>query len=336
MKVLVTGGTGYIGSHTVVELLAAGHEAVIVDNYSNSKPEVLNRLKEITGQEVPFYEMDVTDQGALEKILTKTACDAIIHFAAYKAVGESVEKPLEYYHNNLNGTMSVAGAALACKVPHIVFSSSCTVYGDPEYVPVTEDSPQSATNPYGYSKLMSEQILRDTVLAHPDLKVTLLRYFNPIGAHESGLIGEDPHGIPNNLVPYVAQVAVGKLKEVTVFGDDYPTPDGTGIRDYIHVVDLAKGHVAALEHAPKSGTVDYNLGTGHGQSVLEVIQAYEQASGKTIPYKVTSRRAGDIAETYADTSKAERELGWEATFDLLKMCQDSWNWQSKNPNGFTG
>lgn len=334
VKVLVTGGTGYIGSHTVVELLAAGHEVVIVDNYVNSKPEVLNRLKQITGQDVPFYKGDVTDQATLENILGETQCEAIIHFAAYKAVGESVEKPLEYYRNNLDGTIAVAGAALAKGVSHVVFSSSCTVYGDPKVIPVTEDTPQSATNPYGYTKLMSEQILRDAVLAHPELKVTLLRYFNPIGAHASGLIGEDPNGIPNNLVPFVAQVAVGKRDKVMVFGNDYPTPDGTGIRDYIHVVDLAKGHIAALEYAPKTGVADYNLGTGHGSSVLQVVKAFEQASGKTIAYEVAPRRAGDIAETYASTAKAEQELGWKAELDLAAMCRDSWNWQSKNPNGF--
>lgn len=334
MKVLVTGGTGYIGSHTVVELLAAGHEAVIIDNYSNSKPEVLNRLKQITGKDIPFVEADVTNQAKLEEIIAQHNCDSIIHFAAYKAVGESVEKPVDYYRNNLGGTIAVAGAAVKANLKRVVFSSSCTVYGDPKQIPVKEDSPQSATNPYGWSKIMSEQILRDASKVAPNLGITLLRYFNPVGAHPSGLIGEDPHGIPNNLMPYVAQVAVGKLQDVTVFGNDYPTPDGTGIRDYIHVVDLAKGHIAALENAPATGVNAYNLGTGKGSSVLEVIAAYKAACGKDIPYKIAARRPGDIAQTYADVSKATTELGWHTTLTLAGMCRDSWNWQSKNPDGF--
>lgn len=330
MKVLVTGGTGYIGSHTVVELLAAGHEAVIVDNYANSKPEVLNRLKEITGQEIPFYEIDVTDAEALAKIVSDHSFDAVIHFAGLKAVGESVEKPLEYYRNNLDSTMAVA----AQNIPRIIFSSSATVYGDPESVPIPETAKLQATNPYGQTKLMSEQILTD-VAATGKLKATLLRYFNPIGAHSSGLIGEDPQGIPNNLLPFVAQVAVGKRDKIRVFGDDWNTPDGTGVRDYIHVVDLAKGHVAALEYQSDEAVSIYNLGTGKGSSVKEVISAFEEACGKELPVEIVDRRPGDIAECYADATKAEKELGWKAEFDLARMCQDAWNWQSKNPNGFT-
>lgn len=334
MKVLVTGGTGYIGSHTVVELLAAGHEAVIVDNYANSKPEVLNRLQQITGQDIPFHELDVTDAEALGKIAAEHAFDAVIHFAGLKAVGESVKKPLAYYKNNLGSTMAVTQVAIDHNIPQVVFSSSATVYGDPESVPISETAKIQTTNPYGATKVMSEQILTD-VAATGKPKVTLLRYFNPIGAHASGLIGEDPLGVPNNLVPFVAQVAVGKRDKVQIFGDDWETPDGTGVRDYLHVVDLAKGHVAALAHPPKESVAIYNLGTGKGSSVKEVIAAFEAACGKPLAVEVAPRRAGDIAECYADVSKAERELGWKAELDLADMCRDSWNWQSKNPEGFT-
>lgn len=330
MNVLVTGGTGYIGSHTVVELLAAGHTAVIVDNYANSKPEVLNRLKEITGQDIPFYEADVTDATKLAEIVADHSFNAVIHFAGLKAVGESVEKPLEYYRNNLDSTIAVAQQF----IPRVIFSSSATVYGDPDAVPIPETAALHATNPYGQTKLMSEQILRD-VAATGRVKTTLLRYFNPIGAHPSGLIGEDPQGIPNNLVPFVAQVAVGKRDKIQIFGDDWDTPDGTGVRDYIHVVDLAKGHVAALEHQSDEAVSIYNLGTGKGSSVKEVIASFEKACGKKLPVEIVDRRPGDIAECYADATKAEKELGWKAEFDLARMCRDSWNWQSKNPDGFT-
>jgi UDP-glucose 4-epimerase len=333
MKVLVTGGTGYIGSHTVVELLAAGHEAVIVDNLSNSKHAVLNRLHEITGQMVPFYQVDVADYAALRDATQHQSFDAIIHFAGLKAVGESVQKPLDYYRNNLNATLAVARLATELHIPHVVFSSSATVYGDPDAVPIPETAAIRATNPYGQTKVMGEQILRDAT--HNDaFKTTLLRYFNPIGAHASGLIGEDPHGIPNNLVPFVAQVAIGKRDKIQIFGDDWDTADGTGVRDYIHVVDLAKGHIAALKHLPSESVATYNLGTGRGSSVKQVIAAYEQACGKELPVVVTDRRPGDIAACYADVSKAERELDWRAELDLAAMCRDSWNWQQKNPNGF--
>jgi len=333
MKVLVTGGTGYIGSHTVVELLASGHEVVVVDNYANSKPEVLNRLKTITGQDIAFYEADVTDAVALGAIVAEHSFEAVIHFAGLKAVGESVAKPLDYYRNNLNSTMAVAQVAADYAIPHIIFSSSATVYGDPDSVPIPETADLRATNPYGQTKLMSEQILTDASVANKT-GVTLLRYFNPIGAHASGLIGEDPQGIPNNLVPFVAQVAVGKREKVQIFGDDWQTPDGTGVRDYLHVVDLAKGHVAALNHSPKDSVAIYNLGTGKGSSVKEVIAAFEAACGKSLTVEIAPRRLGDIAECYADVTKAQQELGWTAEFDLAQMCRDSWNWQSKNPNGF--
>lgn len=334
MKVLVTGGTGYIGSHTVVELLAAGHQAVIVDNLSNSKREVLHRLHEITGQDVPFYELDVCDEQALGEVVNNIKPEAIIHFAGLKAVGESVEQPLRYYKNNLDSTMAVTKVAEDHGVQHIVFSSSATVYGEPKTVPITEEADIWATNPYGWTKVMSEQILRDAA-ADGGPKVTLLRYFNPIGAHASGLIGEDPQGIPNNLVPYVAQVAIGKRDKIRIFGDDWDTADGTGVRDYIHVVDLAKGHIAALNHMPADKVATYNLGTGKGSSVKQVVAAYEQACGKQLPVEVVARRTGDIAACYADVSKAKRELGWHAEFDLAQMCRDSWNWQSKNPDGFS-
>ncbi len=332
MKVLVTGGTGYIGSHTVVELLAAGHEAVIVDNLCHSKKLVLGRLKQITGVDVPFYEVDVTDLKELTKVIDEHDFDAVIHFAGLKAVDTSVAEPVRYYQNNLGSTLTVARVAADHNIPHVVFSSSATVYGDPESVPIPETAKLHATNPYGQTKLMSEQIL-DDVAKTGKIKVTLLRYFNPIGAHASGLIGEDPNEKPDNLVPLLDQVAVGLREKIMIFGDDWPTPDGTGVRDYVHVVDLAKGHVAALAHPPKEQIDVYNLGTGKGSSVKEVIAAYEQASGKELNKEIAPRRPGDIAECYADVSKAERELGWKAEFDLAKMCADSWNWRSKNPNG---
>lgn len=334
MKVLVTGGTGYIGSHTVVELLSAGHEVVVVDNYANSKPEVLDRLHEITGHDISFYEADVTDLQQLDTITAEHTFDAIIHFAGLKAVGESVEKPLDYYRNNLDSTIAVAQVANDADIAQIIFSSSATVYGDPESVPIPETAALHATNPYGQTKLMSEQILSDAAAAG-GASVTLLRYFNPIGAHPSGLIGEDPQGIPNNLLPFVAQVAVGRRDKVQIFGDDWNTPDGTGVRDYIHVVDLAKGHVAALEHKSDDKVSVYNLGTGKGSSVKQVIAAFEQACGKELPVEIVARRAGDIAKCYADTTKAQQELEWNAEYDLNQMCRDAWNWQSKNPNGFT-
>lgn len=333
MRVLVTGGTGYIGSHTVVELLAAGHQAVIVDNLSNSKRVVLHRIHEITGQNVPFYEVDVADYSALRAAIGDQKFDAIIHFAGLKAVGESVQKPLNYYTNNLNATVAVARLATDLHIPHVVFSSSATVYGDPESVPIPETAAIHATNPYGQTKVMGEQIFADAT-AGGAFKATLLRYFNPIGAHPSGLIGEDPHGIPNNLLPFIAQVAVGKRDKIQIFGDDWNTPDGTGVRDYLHVVDLAKGHIAALEHLPQDNTAVYNLGTGKGSSVKEVIAAFEAACGKELPVEVTDRRPGDIAQCYADVGKAERELGWTAELNLADMCRDAWNWQSKNPDGF--
>jgi len=334
MRVLVTGGTGYIGSHTVVELLAADHEVVIVDNLSNSKRAVLHRLHEITGKEVPFYEIDVADTSALGKVAAEQQFNAIIHFAGLKAVGESVEKPLEYYANNLNATIAVAKVAAEQHIPHVVFSSSATVYGDPDSVPIPETAAIRATNPYGQTKVMGEQILRDAV-ASGAFKTTLLRYFNPIGAHASGLIGEDPQGVPNNLVPFVAQVAVGKRDKIQIFGDDWDTPDGTGVRDYLHVVDLAKGHIAALNHLPGENVATYNLGTGKGSSVKEVIAAFEAACGKQLTVEVADRRPGDIASCYADVSKAATELDWRAELTLADACRDSWNWQSKNPDGFS-
>lgn len=334
MKVLVTGGTGYIGSHTVVELLAAGHEAVIVDNLCHSKKAVLQQLHKITGVEVPFYDIDVTEAKELAKVAAQHAFDAIIHFAGLKAVETSVAEPVRYYQNNLGSTLSVARVAADHHIPHVIFSSSATVYGDPESVPIPETAKLHAMNPYGQTKLMSEQILMD-VAKTDAVKVTLLRYFNPIGAHESGLIGEDPTQKPDNLVPLLDQVAVGIREKISIFGDDWETPDGTGVRDYVHVVDLAKGHVATLAHPPKEQINIYNLGTGKGSSVKEVIAAYEAASGKKLNVEVAPRRPGDIAECYADVSKAERELGWKAEFDLAKMCRDSWNWRSNHPNGLS-
>lgn len=335
MSILVTGGAGYIGSHTVVELLAAGYDVIIVDDFSNSSPEVLKRLATITGKEIPFYQGSILDKTFLDKVFKENKIEAVIHFAAFKAVGESVEKPLVYYHNNITGTITLLEVMTGNDVKNIVFSSSATVYGMNNVSPLTEDLPTSATNPYGYTKVMMEQILNDVAHANPDWSVTNLRYFNPIGAHESGMIGEAPNGIPNNLMPYITQVAVGKLKELNVFGDDYDTHDGTGVRDYIHVVDLAKGHVKAVKNnLANKGARVYNLGTGHGYSVLDLVKAFEKANGVTIPYVIKPRRAGDIAACYADPSKAKRELGWEAQKTLTDMVRDSWKWQSQNPNGY--
>ena len=336
MAILVTGGAGYIGSHTCIELLNAGYEVVVVDNLCNSCRESLNRVEKITGKKVTFYEADLLDQEAVEEIFSKESIDSVIHFAGLKAVGESVEKPLEYYYNNITGTLILCDVMRNHGVKSIVFSSSATVYGSPKTVPIKEDFPLSVTNPYGRTKLMQEEIFRDFAVADPEWNIILLRYFNPIGAHKSGLIGENPKGIPNNLLPYVTQVAVGKLKCLGVFGDDYDTPDGTGVRDYIHVVDLAVGHVKAIEkiEAMKGGVLTYNLGTGVGYSVLDIVKNFEKASGVTIPYEIKPRRAGDIATCYADASLAKKELGWEAVRGIKEMCEDSWRWQKNNPNGY--
>ena len=335
MAVLVTGGAGYIGSHTCVELLNAGYEVVVVDNLYNSSEKALERVEQITGKKVTFYETDLLDQEGVKKIFDQEKIESVIHFAGLKAVGESVHKPLEYYHN-LTGTLILCDEMRNHGVKNIVFSSSATVYGDPAEIPITENCPKGEiTNPKGRTKGMLEQILTDQHTADPEWNVILLRYFNPIGAHESGLIGEDPKGIPNNLVPYIAQVAVGKLDHLNVFGNDYDTPDGTGVRDYIHVVDLAKGHVKALKKLEdKEGVSIYNLGTGNGYSVLEVLHAYEKACGKTLKYEIKPRRDGDIATCYADCTKAKEELGWVAEKNIDDMCADSWRWQSTNPNGY--
>jgi UDP-glucose 4-epimerase len=336
MKILVTGGAGYIGSHTIVELVKDNHEVVIVDNLSNSSRVALDRLKTITGKEFPFYEIDCCDKAALGKVFDEHEIDAVIHFAGLKAVGESVAMPLEYYRNNLDSTLSLCEVMRERGIKKLVFSSSATVYGVPQELPLHEDSPKGAvTNPYGQTKAMIEQILQDLAVSDDSWQITLLRYFNPIGAHESGLIGEDPNGLPNNLLPFITQVAVGKLETVRVFGDDYDTPDGTGVRDYIHVTDLARGHVAALDHIDQNkGIAIYNLGTGSGTSVLEMIHAVEEVSGKKIPYEVVERRPGDVGSCYADVSKANEELGWKAERSIVDGCRDSWNWQSKNPNGY--
>ena len=336
MSILVTGGTGYIGSHTVVELLEADYDVVIVDNLSNSKLSVLDRIQKITGKTPTFYQIDVCDEEALNEVFTKhTDIDAVIHFAGLKAVGESVSVPLHYYYNNLLSTMILCRCMEKHGVGRMVFSSSATVYGVPHALPITEDFPLSATNPYGYTKLMIEQILKDWCHANGNVSVSILRYFNPIGAHESGLIGEDPRGIPNNLLPYVAKVACGKLPMVNVFGDDYPTPDGTGVRDYIHVVDLAKAHICALHRtAQNKGAECYNIGTGQGYSVLEIIHAFGKAWGSDIPYRISERRSGDIAACYANPKKAFDCLGWHAEFDLARMCEDSARWQKNNPDGY--
>ena len=337
MAILVSGGAGYIGSHTCVELLAAGYDIVVADNYYNSCPEALARVKKIAGKDFRFVEADMTDKDAVEKIFAENEdIDCVIQFAAYKAVGESVSKPIEYYSNNLACTLNILDVMRRHNCHNIIFSSSATVYGDPASVPIREDFPVGGTtNPYGTTKVFTERILTDCCHADPELNVALLRYFNPIGAHPSGLIGEDPNGIPNNLVPYIAKVAVGKLEKVHVFGNDYPTPDGTGVRDYIHVVDLARGHVAAIKKLEqKPGLFIYNLGTGHGYSVLDVINAFSKACGKEIPYVIDPRRPGDIAECWCDPSKAKRELGWEAQYGIEEMCAHSWNWQSHNPDGY--
>jgi UDP-glucose 4-epimerase len=326
MNVLITGGAGYIGSHTCVELLNSGYDIIVMDNYSNSSPDVIGKIEKITGKKFPVYECDMLDYDGFQKIFEENKIDAVVHFAGFKAVGESVEKPLAYYHNNLTGTLNLLRLMKQYGVHRFVFSSSATVYGMNNTAPFTEDMPVSATNPYGYTKVMIEQILRDVCHSDASWKVALLRYFNPIGAHQSGLIGENPNGIPNNLMPYIMKVAVGKLPELRVFGDDYPTPDGTGVRDYIHVCDLAAGHVKALEKLDSlDGARAFNLGTGKGSSVFDVVHAFERASGVKIPYTVTPRRAGDIATCYADCSRAKAELGWEAKYSLDDMCRDSWN-----------
>lgn len=329
MKILVTGGTGYIGSHACVELISAGHEVVIVDNLCNSKRSVLDRIQEIVGKAFAFFPVDVRDQVGLAAVFAEHNIDAVIHFAGLKAVGESVEQPLHYYDNNVNGSLVLFQTMANFGVKTLVFSSSATVYGNPETVPILEDFPLGATNPYGRGKLMIEEILRDLALADPSWRIALLRYFNPVGAHESGLIGEDPNGIPNNLLPYIAQVAEGRREMLSVYGDDYPTLDGTGVRDYIHVVDLAIGHLKTLDKlAEQLGVVTYNLGTGRGNSVLEMVRAFEKASGRPVPYKIVARRPGDIATCFADTTLAERELGWRAERNIDQMCADSWRWQS--------
>ena len=336
MRILVTGGAGYIGSHTCVELLNEGYEVVVVDNLYNASKRALDRVEQITGKKVTFYEADLLDQPAIDAIFEKEAIDSVIHFAGYKAVGESVQKPIEYYHNNMTGTLLLCDSMRRHHVKNIIFSSSATVYGDPAQIPITENCPKKTpTNPYGQTKTMLEQVLMDIQHADPEWNVILLRYFNPIGAHKSGLIGEDPKGIPNNLLPYVAQVAIGKLKCIGVFGDDYDTPDGTGVRDYIHVVDLARGHVKALEKFKEEKKVRiYNLGTGHGYSVLQVVKAFGRACGKELPYEIKERRAGDIATCYCDPQKAKEELGWVAEYGIEEMCEDSWRWQSGNPDGY--
>lgn len=336
MAILVTGGAGYIGSHTCVELLNAGYEVVVLDNLSNSSEKSLDRVKQITGKEVKFYKGDILDRDILKKILETETIDSCIHFAGLKAVGESVEKPWEYYNNNIGGTLTLVDEMRKHGCKNIIFSSSATVYGDPAIIPITEECPKgTCTNPYGWSKSMLEQILSDMQKADPEWNVILLRYFNPIGAHKSGLIGENPNGIPNNLMPYITQVAVGKLKELGVFGNDYDTPDGTGVRDYIHVVDLACGHVKALKKITENaGLCIYNLGTGTGYSVLDIVKNFEAATGVKIPYSIKPRRAGDIATCYSDAAKAKEELGWTAQYGIKEMCADSWNWQKNNPNGY--
>ncbi len=337
MKILVTGGAGYIGSHTCVELLEAGHDVVVIDNLCNSSRVSLDRVALLTGRTVSFVEGDIRDPAALMPILERGDIDAVIHFAGLKAVGESVEIPLTYYQNNITGTLALLEAMAETGVKRLVFSSSATVYGDPHALPITEDFPLSASNPYGRSKLIIEEMLRDIQLADPAWNIAILRYFNPVGAHESGQIGEDPRGVPNNLMPYIAQVAAGRLEQLSVFGGDYPTADGTGVRDYIHVVDLAKGHLAALERLQGDpGLMVHNLGTGKGYSVLEMIRAFEAASQKPVAYRVVDRRPGDIAACYADPGLAFRELGWRAERGLEQMCQDTWRWQSSNPQGYDG
>lgn len=336
MRILVAGGAGFIGSHTCVELIESGYDIVVLDNLINSSKEAIKRVEKITGRMIPFYPVDLLDIDGLEDVFEKEDIDAVIHFAGLKAVGESVAKPWEYYNNNITGTLNLCKVMKEHNVKNIIFSSSATVYGDPAEIPITEKCPKGEiTNPYGHTKSMLEQMLSDIYKADPEWNVVLLRYFNPIGAHESGLIGEDPSGIPNNLVPYIAKVAVGQLEKLGVFGNDYPTVDGTGVRDYIHVVDLAKGHVKALKKIEeKAGLNIYNLGTGQGYSVLQVVSAYSKACGKEIPYEIKPRRAGDIATCYADPTKAKEELGFCAVYDIDRMCEDSWRWQSMNPKGY--
>lgn len=338
MNILVTGGAGYIGSHTVIELINAGHSVVVVDNLVNASRVALQRVEQIVGRKVPFYETDIRDRKGMEHVFAENSFDCVIHFAGLKAVGESVQKPLEYYDNNITGTLVLLDVMRRAGCKNIIFSSSATVYGNPAVVPITESCPKgSCTNPYGHTKSMLEEILRDLHIADPAWNVVLLRYFNPIGAHASGLIGENPSGVPNNLMPYITQVAVGRLHELHVFGNDYPTHDGTGVRDYIHVVDLAKGHVKALQAiADKCGVEVYNLGTGTGYSVLDLVHAFEKATGINIPYVIDPRRAGDIASCYSDPSKAWSQLGWRAEHGIEDMCRDSWNWQRQNPGGFEG
>ena len=336
MRILVTGGAGFIGSHTCVELLNAGYEVTVIDNLYNSSAKAIDRVKQITGKDLDFVEGDILDKACLDRIFSEQKIGAVIHFAGLKAVGESVRKPVEYYSNNITGTLTLVNSMREHGCKNIIFSSSATVYGDPAFVPITEECPKgTCTNPYGWTKWMLEQILTDVHTADPEWNVVLLRYFNPIGAHPSGLIGEDPKGIPNNLVPYIAQVAIGKLEQLSVFGDDYDTPDGTGVRDYIHVVDLARGHVNAVRKLEdKEGVSVYNLGTGHGYSVLQVVEAFGKACGHPVPYAIKPRRAGDISTCYCDPSKAAKELNWTAEFGIEEMCRDSWNWQSRNPNGY--
>lgn len=336
MSVLVTGGAGYIGSHTLVELINCGYEVVVLDNLVNSNKKSLERVKKITGKDVKFYQVDLCDADATDKVFVENPeIDSVIHFAGLKAVGESVAKPIEYYYNNIAGTLNLCASMKKHGVKKIVFSSSATVYGMPKSVPIKEDFPLSTTNPYGETKLMIERILKDICVSDPELSVAILRYFNPIGAHKSGLIGEDPNGIPNNLLPYIAQVGIGKLKALSVFGNDYPTHDGTGVRDYIHVVDLAKAHIKALMFTDKNTGIDYfNIGTGVGYSVLDIVKAYEKASGLKIAYNIVERRPGDIAECYADPSKAKNVLGWEAEYGIETMCEDLARWQTNNPNGY--
>nr|WP_317361621.1 UDP-glucose 4-epimerase GalE [uncultured Blautia sp.] len=336
MAILVTGGAGYIGSHTVIELQNAGYDVVVLDNLSNSNPASLERVEKITGKPVPFYKADILDRDALNEIFAKESIDSCIHFAGLKAVGESVAKPWEYYENNIAGTLTLVDVMRKHNVKNMIFSSSATVYGDPAFVPITEECPKGqCTNPYGWTKSMLEQILSDIQKADPEWNIVLLRYFNPIGAHKSGTIGENPNGIPNNLMPYITQVAVGKLKELGVFGNDYDTPDGTGVRDYIHVVDLARGHVMALKKLQgHSGLNIYNLGTGNGYSVLDLVNNFQEATGVKVPYSIKPRRPGDIATCYASADKAFKELGWKAEFGIKEMCEDSWRWQSQNPQGY--
>ena len=336
MKILVTGGAGFIGSHTLIELVEAGHAPVVVDNLSNSSPKAIERVEKIVGKTIPFYNVDIRDREGLEEVFAENTFDCCIHFAGLKAVGESVQKPWEYYENNIGGTLVLVDVMRKHGCKNIIFSSSATVYGAPETMPITEDCPKgTVTNPYGWTKYMLEQVLSDIQKADPEWNVVLLRYFNPIGAHKSGTIGEDPNGIPNNLMPYITQVAVGKLPQLGVFGNDYPTHDGTGVRDYIHVVDLAKGHVCAIQAiAKKCGLGIYNLGTGQGYSVLDLVKAFEAATGVKVPYVIKPRRSGDVAECWSDPSKAAKELGWKAQYGVQEMCEDAWRWQKNNPNGY--